>query len=65
LIKITPAIHLIDSPLKLSDSTGYPLFTLPNPILEESLFAQEESVIRNMFLGIADKTSLFDRDEVL
>lgn len=31
---------LIDSPYKIHDSTGHPLFTVPNPVLEESLQAQ-------------------------
>jgi septin family protein len=49
LIKITPNIRLIDAPFKLEDNTGYPLFNIPNPILEESLFAQEEKVIKSLF----------------
>jgi len=41
LIKVTNSYSIIDTPYKLSDSTNYPLFTLPNPVLEESLIAQE------------------------
>lgn len=65
LIKITGALSLIDSPYRLPDATAYPLFTPPNPILEESLFAQEEAVIRSLFLDSADRKGLFKRDDVL
>lgn len=40
LIKITNTLSFIDSPFKIADITSYPLFIVPNPILEESLFAQ-------------------------
>lgn len=65
LIKITPNILLIDSPFKIEDSTGYPLFHTPNPVLEESLFSQEEAIIKKLFFKEEGRKELFDRDVVL
>lgn len=61
LIKISDTLRLIDSPYKLEDTTGYPLFKLPNPILEESLFSQEEQLVKSLFL----EKDLFNRSDIL
>jgi ribosome biogenesis GTPase A len=65
LIKIAPNVHLIDSPYKIEDNTGYPLFHIPNPILEESLFAQEENIIRNLFFSKAGNKQIFKHEVIL
>lgn len=65
LVKITPNAHLIDSPYKIEDNTGYPLFHIPNPVLEESLFSQEENIIKSLFFENAEKKNLFKRDVIL
>jgi hypothetical protein len=65
LIKIAPTLRLIDSPYKLEDDTNYPLFKIPNPILEESLFAQEEQLIKSLFFENAEKKELFNRSDIL
>ena len=38
---------------------------VPNPVLEDSLQAQEEKVIRKLFIGEGRELALFDRDTVL
>lgn len=65
LIKLTNNYSLIDTPFKLNDETKYPLFTMPNPILQQSLIAQEEKVIKRIFFSQDDNVSLFKRDSTL
>jgi len=60
-----PNINLIDSPYKIEDNTGYPLFTTPNPILEESLFSQEEAVIKKLFFKNDNQKQLFKHEVIL
>lgn len=57
---------MIDAPYKLEDKTGYPLFWIPNPLKEESVQAQEESLLQRLFLGDRQIRNLvMSREEVL
>lgn len=56
-LKLNQNLYLLDSPYKINDSTGDPMFTVPNPILEDvGLQAQEEQLLRNLCVG--DKATL-------
>ena len=37
---------MLDTPYKIEDDTGYPLFHLPLPVSEESIGVQEEKAIK-------------------
>lgn len=41
VFKLDDKLKLIDSPYKIQDTRGNPMFEIPNPVLEESLQAQE------------------------
>ena len=41
VFKLDENLRLIDSPYKIEDKSGNPMFMIPNPVLEESLQAQE------------------------
>ena len=56
---------MIDSPYKIEDNSDNPMFAVPNPLLEEGLQAQEERVIRKIFVGEGKEQPLFERDGVL
>lgn len=51
VFKLDQGLNLIDSPYKIEDLHGNPMFMVPNPVLEESLQAQEEKLIRKLFFG--------------
>lgn len=53
ILKVTSTINMIDAPYRLQDTTKYPLFHPPNPVIEESLNSQEEALIRQLFIGSA------------
>lgn len=64
--KLHDGLYLIDSPFKIEDSTAHPMFTVPNPVLEDvSLQAQEEQLIRKLFIGEEKQPALLERDGVL
>lgn len=41
---------MLDTPYKIEDDTGYPLFHLPLPVSEESIGVQEEKAIKYLFV---------------
>jgi len=41
LFKINNELQLIDSPYQIEDNSGNPMFSVPNPLLEEGLQGQE------------------------
>lgn len=64
--KLREDLLLIDAPYKLEDLSGNPMFTVPNPVLEDiSLQAQEEQLIRRLFIGEGKDKPLLDRDSIL
>jgi hypothetical protein len=65
VFKLDNDLKLLDSPYKIEDKTGHAMFAVPNPLIEESLQAQEEQLIRKLFLGEGKEKPLFARDEVL
>ena len=64
--KLDQNLYILDSPYKINDSTENPMFTVPNPILEEiGLQAQEEQLLRKLCIGEGKQEAVFDRDLLL
>ncbi len=64
---MTNHISVIDTPYPLKDNTQFPLFTLPSPVNEDSIPAQEELILRKLLLaGDSNYSgSILNRDSLL
>ena len=62
LFKLDERFRLIDSPYKIDDTNDDPMFKVPNPLIEDSLQAQEETTIKKLFVGEGKTQPLFARE---